>query len=99
MNGLELPEPIDFEWDKYNQAKVRLRHNINPEDAEQTFFNYHLVSFDAKHSISEQRYQLLGISNAGRVLFIAFTIRGRKIRIISARNPNKKERNIYGKKT
>jgi hypothetical protein len=98
MNDLELPEPIDFEWDQYNQTKIRLRHGTTPEEAEQTFFNYYLVSFDERHSTVEQRHQLLGISDVGRILFVVFTIRDNKVRIISARSANRKERINYGKK-
>lgn len=99
MDDLELPQPIEFEWDEYNRTKVRLRHNITPEEAEQPFLNYHLIVFDERHSTTERRYQLLGATNTDRILFIVFTIRGSKIRIISARSANKKERSNYGKKT
>lgn len=99
MDSLKLPEPIEFEWNQYNRTKVRLRHNIVPEEAEQPFFNDHLIIFDERHSAGERRFQLLGAANNRRVLFIAFTIRGKKIRIISARSANKKERTNYGKKT
>ncbi len=98
MNDPELPEPITFEWDEYNKSKIRLKHNITPQEAEQVFFNERLIIFDEKHSSTERRYQLMGISNATRVLFIVFTIRNNKIRIISARSASKKERSNYGKK-
>jgi uncharacterized DUF497 family protein len=47
------------------------------------------------HSQKEPRYYVLGHTIAGRRLFIAFTIRGDKIRVISARDMSKKERSIY----
>lgn len=95
MNILEIVEPIEFEWDKHNTTKIRLKHNITTEEAEQPFFNYNLISSDIKHSNVETRYQLLGISDVNRILFIVFTIRGNKIRIISARVASKKERSKY----
>ena len=95
----EIPEPIEFEWDRYNRTKVRLRHNIAPREAEQPFFNDHLIIFDEKHSVKEKRYQLIGETNDRRILFIVFTIRGQKIRVISARSASQKERINYGKKT
>lgn len=98
MNDSELPRPIEFEWDRHNLTKVRLRHDISSEEAEQPFFNDHLTIFDEKHSVAEQRYRLLGATNGGRILFIVFTIRGKKIRIISARSASKKERSNYGAK-
>lgn len=96
MSDPELPEPITFEWDRHNTTKIRLKHNITPQEAEQPFFNHRLIIFDERHSMVEKRYQLLGISNTGRVMQIAFTIRNSKIRIISARSASKKERNFYG---
>ena len=94
----EFPEPIDFEWDKYNQTKIRLKHGLTPKEAEEPFFNEKLVYFDESHSRTEHRYKLLGQTNAERILLIVFTIRGNKIRIISARSASKKERSHYGKK-
>ena len=88
-----------FEWDSYNQTKIRLRQNIIPEEAEQACFSRNAVIFDTKHSSAEQRYQLIGFSGVGRMLFIVFTIRKNKIRIISARSASKKERANYAKKT
>jgi uncharacterized DUF497 family protein len=99
MVELELPEPIIFEWDQHNQTKIRLKHDIKPEEAEQATLTHRLILFDRSHSAKEKRYQLLGTDSSGRVLFVVFTIRNSKIRIISARSANKKERSNYGKKT
>jgi uncharacterized DUF497 family protein len=54
-----------------------------------------LVQEDESHSKFEPRYYVLGRSNDGRHLFIVFTIRRNKIRVISARNMSKRERRIY----
>ena len=50
---------------------------------------------DVKHSQAEDRWYVLGKTDAERLLFIVFKIRKNKIRIISARDMNKKERGIY----
>lgn len=98
MNDLPFPKPITFEWDNFNTTKIRLKHGITPEEAEQPFFNDILIQFDPAHSSAEKRYQLLGKDNAGKILFIVFTIREDKVRIISARRADKKERAIYEQK-
>jgi uncharacterized DUF497 family protein len=54
-----------------------------------------LVQEDESHSKFEPRYYVLGRSNDGRHLFIVFTIRRNKIRVISARNMSRRERRIY----
>ena len=99
MDNPQIPEPIIFEWDEHNQTKIRLKHNIIAQEAEEVFFHDKKVKFDQTHSTAEQRYQLVGISNSLRILFVVFTIRGKRIRIISARIANKKERITYGQKT
>ena len=97
--------------EKCNKSKVKWHfHILTPDCAFSQNKRYsivfenektgeHLITFfDEKHSRAESRYKLLGKNNAGKILFIAFTIRGQKIRIISARSASQKERNTYGKK-
>ncbi len=97
MEIIDLLPPLEFDWDEANQTKVRLRHNIDPQEAEQPFFHFYLTNFDEKHSTKEKRYQILGPTNFGKILLIVFTIRSKKIRIISARSANIKERSQYAK--
>lgn len=95
MNRQELPEPIIFEWDKGNQAKSLEKHGISNQEAEETFFRPKLVIPDQRHSSVEPRFGMYGQTNGGKILFTAFTIRARRVRVISARPANKKEREIY----
>ena len=85
-----------FQWDEGNAGKNWLKHRVSPSECEQVFFHLPLVSSaDVKHSGEEDRYYAPGKTDMGRLLFIVFTIRGKNIRIISARDMNKKERRIY----
>jgi len=85
-----------FEWDEHNAEKNWLKHQVSPEECEEVFFNRPLVvAEDTGHSEKENRYYCLGQTNYGRLLFMVFTIRGDLIRIISARDMNRKERNVY----
>ena len=69
-------------------------------ETEELFFNKPLIiSVDIKHSIEEKRYYALGITNKQRHLFVVFTIRKELIRIISARDMNKNEREKYYEKS
>lgn len=86
-----LPEPVVFEWDKGNIDKNFISHDVTNREAEEVFSNKPLVSEDVKHSAVEKRFQALGKTNKGRLLFVSFTIRNEKIRIISVRDMNKKE--------
>lgn len=85
-----------FEWDEGNSLKNWLLHQVTTGECEQVFFNEPLVVFDdVKHSRDEQRWFLLGKTDASRFLFVVFTVRKNLIRVISARDMNKKERRIY----
>ncbi len=98
MTVIELPEPINFEWDLGNQTKSLVKHDITPVEAEQSFFNFKQVLPDYTHSTKlEPRYVLYGQTNNGKVLFASFTIRKGRVRIISVRPAKKKERNLYEK--
>ncbi len=88
-----------FDWDDGNISKNWLKHQVSHTECEQVFFNAPLiVEEDSKHSQTEDRWFLLGRTDNQRLLFIVFTIRDTLIRIISARDMNKKERNIYHEK-
>lgn len=76
-----------FQWDKGNETKNWDKHEVSNGECEQIFFNKPLiVKRDKKHSAFESRYFALGKTDLNRLLFIAFTIRQEKIRVISARD-------------
>ena len=54
-----------------------------------------LLGSDQEHSGREERFYALGQTDAGRLLFLVFTVRGSLIRLISARDMSRKERRIY----
>jgi len=85
-----------FEWDAGNAEKIWRGHRVTPGECEELFFNQPVVvGSDQKHSEGEERFYALGQTDAGRLLFLVFTVRGRLIRLISARDMSRKERRIY----
>lgn len=85
-----------FEWDEGNIKKNRERHRVSHIECEEIFYNSPIiVKKDEPHSESEDRYFILGKTDTDRLLFIVFTVRGKKIRIILARDMSRKERRIY----
>ena len=91
-----LARCVGFEWDEGNLTKNWVRHEVTASECEQIYFNQPLVAAqDEKHSDQESRYFTLGQTDAGRLLFVVFTIRKNMIRVISARDMNRKERKVY----
>jgi uncharacterized DUF497 family protein len=87
-----------FEWDESNTHKNWERHRVTPEEAEDVFFHEPLVvRGDIRHSQREKRYYALGQTSGERYLFVAFTIRKPLLRVISARDMNRQERDAYAK--
>lgn len=85
-----------FEWDVANSRKSREKHRVEQSECEEAFFNLPVVAGDdVRHSVAELRFFLLGITDAGRRLFVVFTIRRRRIRVISARDMSRREREVY----
>ena len=85
-----------FEWDRGNWDKNLRKHEVTREESEEAFFGNSFIYSDERHSTdTEKRYVLFGETAKGRPLFIAFTTRQEKIRIVSARSMSQKERSWY----
>ena len=95
---LELHDLDGFDWDESNRDKNWIAHQVSTSECEEVFFNLPLlIQPDPVHSQTESRYYALGQTNTKRQLFIAFTVRFSKIRVVSARDMSKKVRASYGK--
>lgn len=88
-----------FEWDKGNSGKNK-NHGVEDREAEEAFFDTRKQTFrDTIHLQREERFRIIGKTKHGRLLFVVFTARREKVRIISARDVNKKEGYLYEKTT
>jgi uncharacterized DUF497 family protein len=92
-----LPEPVAFQWDYGNIDKNFKKHEVTIQEAEELFASEPFVTVeDRRHSTgAEKRFQGLGQTKTSRKLFVAFTIRDKKIRVISIRDMKRKERLAY----
>ncbi len=97
MGEADLRKCKGFQWDEGNSEKNWLKHKVSRIECEQIFFNHPLVvRHDSEHSQKDEiRFYALGHSDKGRLLFLVFTIRDQLIRVISARDMNKREKRIY----
>jgi uncharacterized DUF497 family protein len=85
-----------FDWSGGNAEKNWEKHRVTPVEVEQVFFNSPLLtSADHAHSQSEKRFFVLGQTDEGRELFVAFAIRAMRVRVVSARDMSRQERRIY----
>jgi len=92
---------ISFEWDKSKDRANQKKHGVTFEEAQTVFFDeLGLFMEDPDHSDDEERFLLLGMSSALRVILVCHCFRKEDeiIRIISARKANKYEREQYLKR-
>jgi hypothetical protein len=91
-----LESCIGFDWDEWNTSKNWSKHRVSPDEAESIFFHDPLLlRSDARHSTREERFLAMGETPAGRGLLVVFTIRGKLVRVISARDMNRREAEAY----
>jgi uncharacterized protein len=96
----DLTRIVGFEWDAGN-ARKNEKHGVSASEAEQVFFDPRLLMVgDPAHSVGEARFHAMGVTIDGRHLHISFTLRTNetRIRVISARDMHRKERQIYDRK-
>lgn len=83
-----------FEWDEEKNILNQRKHGISFETAAYVFTDENYIEmYDFEHSINEDRY--IAIGRVGDVLFVVFTERKEKIRLISARLATEAERRLY----
>jgi hypothetical protein len=87
---------VNFEWEEAKAVANLEKHQVSFEEASTVFQdNLSLTGRDPDHSVGEHRFVTFGMSAKNRVLLVAHTERGGKIRIISARPAKRAERKIY----
>jgi uncharacterized DUF497 family protein len=89
-------EFVGFDWDAGNRDKNWAKHRVSDSECEEFFFNQPLVRrHDPSPWGEERRFRALGQTDTGRRLFVAFTMRGKLLRVISAREMTRRERRFY----
>jgi hypothetical protein len=87
-------DTIEFEWDYEKELENIKKHHINFTVAKKIFGDENRIEiYDKKHSIDEDRYNTIGAVDD--VLFVVYTERHDKVRLISARLATEKERRLY----
>ena len=85
-----------FDWDKNKAASNLARHKVSFEEAATVFDDPLSDTFDdPDHSAEERRLLIIGHSEKGKLLFVSHTEDGETTRIISAREPTRREQESY----
>ena len=87
---------LQFEWDPNKATRNVEKHQVSFEEAATEFDDLLFITvIDEEHSVEEERYITIGLSQRGRLLLVAHTDRAGQIRIISARKATKREEKFY----
>lgn len=87
---------MEFEWDDTKAVRNLSKHRVSFDEAKTVFDDPLYVDFyDPDHSDDEERYLIVGESNRARLLIVSYTERRGSIRIISAREVTRSEREAY----
>ncbi|MGD1048171.1 MAG: BrnT family toxin [Candidatus Krumholzibacteriaceae bacterium] len=102
MKTMDISVPIarcrGFQWDETNLPSVGLLKGVSPAECEQVFFNCPLfVEGEERDPDARMLFSVLGRTDAGRLLGIAFELSGELIRVISAHDMSGRERKAYAK--
>ena len=85
---------MEFEWDEAKRLLNFQKHGIDFADAEILFSQEVIIFEDNRYEYGEIRFRALGTIES-LVVSAVFTMRGEKVRVISIRPANKKERKRY----
>jgi uncharacterized DUF497 family protein len=83
-----------FEWDENKNTKNKAKHKIGFEEAKTVFSDKDAIELEASRN-GEYRVIRIGKTAAKFILLVVYTMRGIVVRLISARQANRKERNLY----
>lgn len=87
---------MEFEWDPKKEAKNIRKHKVTFSEAATVFADMLSTTVpDPDHSEDEDRSIIIGLSQRSRLLMVAHTEHGERIRIISARTLTPSEREAY----
>ncbi len=85
-----------FEWDEANVGHI-VRHGVEPWEAEEALLDAGRIGVAAYNARGERHWAALGATESGRVLFVVFTRRWDRVRVVKGRDATGKEKRRYRK--
>jgi uncharacterized DUF497 family protein len=92
MEKQDMPKP-KFDWDNENIDHFA-KHQVTPSEAEQVILN-RPIDLEVQLRNGEERLPQIGETDAGRILIVVTTMRGKKIRVVTAWPGNKNYRSYF----
>ncbi len=90
---------MEFEWDSDKADENLRKHQVSFSEAATVFGDaFGVTARDPDHSKGETRFITVGMSEQKRLVIVAHTERGERIRIISARELTRSEKKVYEEK-
>ncbi len=86
---------MEIEFDETKARANLKKHGVSFEEAATALFDDRALSMEDPYTKGESRWLLLGMSDLARVLMVVYTLRGHRIRLISARKASKREIKHY----
>lgn len=87
---------MEYEWDKVKARSNLMKHGVSFEEARTVFDDpLYIDFFDPDHSDDEERYIVVGKSRQDRLIVVSYTERKSGIRVISAREATRREKDAY----
>lgn len=87
---------IAFEWDRTKDSTNRRKHGVEFTEACSVFADPLSITIpDPDHAFGEERFVIVGMSSKRSLLIVVHTIRGERVRLISARSATRQERHKY----
>ena len=91
-----MRQGVQFACDTQKRLLTLRRHKIDLFDASAVFFDpFFLSDYDAGHSVTEDRYRIIGKMPDERLVHVSYTIRADVVRLITARKATQKEGELY----
>ncbi len=84
----------EFDWDDENIAHIS-RHGVEPWEAEEALLDPGRIRTPAHRVGRETRQAALGATETGRVLLVVYTRRKGKVRVVTARDAENREKRRY----
>jgi len=85
---------VELDWDDANEEHIA-RHGVRPEEAEETLMDPRRTKAPAYSTERERRRAALGATMDGRLLFVVYTVRHGRLRVVAARDATARQRRRY----